>query len=305
VLEGNRIIITGLTGQVAKPVAMALAEKNEVFGLARFSNSVVRAELESSAVKCVTVDFADADFAQVPTDVDYVLNFAVAKTSDFDADISANVEGLGLLLSHCSDARAVLHCSSTAVYQPNGHHRFAEGDPLGDNHRVETMSFMPTYSTVKIAAEAMARFAARQFDLPTVIARLNVPYGPSGGWMWLHLEQVLAGQPVTIHPDAPNEFNPIHDDDIRGMVPGLLNAASVPATVVNWAGTETVSVEEWVGYMGELTGRPVGFEPITGALESVAVDTTRMVELVGPTSTEWRDGVQSVIEHFHPELLAR
>ena len=36
-----------------------------------------------------------------------------------------------------------------------------------------------------------------------------------------------------------------------GMVPGLLGAASVPATVVNWGGDEAASIEEWCGYLSE------------------------------------------------------
>ena len=35
-LEGERILVTGPTSQVGLPVARALAERNEVFGLARF-----------------------------------------------------------------------------------------------------------------------------------------------------------------------------------------------------------------------------------------------------------------------------
>ena len=35
-LEGQRILITGCTSQVARPLAAHLAENNEVYGLARF-----------------------------------------------------------------------------------------------------------------------------------------------------------------------------------------------------------------------------------------------------------------------------
>jgi len=102
----------------------------------------------------------------VPTDVDYVLNLAIAKTTSWDADLAANVEGLGLLMSRLRNAKALLHCSSTAVYQANDHHVFVETDPLGDNHRVPAMeTFMPTYSINKIAAEAMARYVAREHGI--------------------------------------------------------------------------------------------------------------------------------------------
>ncbi len=38
-LEGKRILVTGPTGQVARPLVEALAQHNEVFGLARFSKA--------------------------------------------------------------------------------------------------------------------------------------------------------------------------------------------------------------------------------------------------------------------------
>ncbi|MDH4168443.1 MAG: NAD(P)-dependent oxidoreductase [Acidimicrobiia bacterium] len=304
-LVGQKIAITGLTGQVAKPVATALAERNDVFGLARFSNPAVRAELEAAGVRCVTADLGGGDFGELPADIDYLIHMAVAKTMDWDADMAANVEGTGLLLHHCRQAKGVLHVSSTAVYHPDGHHRFAETDPLGDNHRVPAMSWMPTYSILKIAAEGAARTAARLFDIPTTIARLNVPYGHSGGWPLFQLAQVLADDPIAVHTDSPTLYNPIHDDDILRMIPGLLDVASTPATVVNWAGVEEAGIEDWCGYFGQLTGHDVSFLPTDDVLESVAVDTTRMVELVGPTQVSWHDGMRRLVEHFHPDLALR
>lgn len=303
-LSGARILVTGPTGQVAKPLSLALAKEATVFGLARFKNKAAKAELEAGGVHCITGDLAAGTFDEVPTDIDYVLNLAIAKTTSWDHDLAANVEGLGLLMSRLRNAKALLHCSSTAVYQPNGHHHFVETDPLGDNHRVPSMeAFMPTYSINKIAAEAMARYVAREHAIPTIIARLNVPYGNNGGWPWMHMEQVLAGQAIGVHTDAPSNYNLIHEDDIIGSVPKLLGAATVPATIVNWGSDETSSIEEWSTYIGELVGKPATFEHSTAVLESVAVDVSRLHGIAGPSSVSMRDGIRRMVEHFHPELL--
>jgi UDP-glucuronate 4-epimerase len=303
-LEGARILVTGATGQVGAPVARALAGTNEVVALARFRDPAAREPLEQAGVTCVAADLAKADFADdgVPADVDYVLNFAVAKTGRMDKDLAASAEAIGLLMAHCRGARAVLHCSSTAVYAPRPRHPHAEGDPLGENgHR----SILPTYTLVKVAAEAVARTAARLFDLPTTIARLNVPYGNEGGWPLFHLLMMQAGQPIPVHPDAPSTFNPIHEEDIVRTIPGLLTAASVPATVVNWGGHDDVSVEDWCAHLGSLTGLTPTFEASPDALESVVVDRTRMVELAGETTVDWRDGLRRMVEARAPELLTR
>ncbi|MFN8038983.1 MAG: NAD(P)-dependent oxidoreductase [Acidimicrobiales bacterium] len=299
-LDGARILVTGPTGMVATPVTLALAERNEVIGLARFGDPAARARLEAAGVTCIPVNLADGDLSGVPGDVDYVLNLAVVKSGRWEVDLRANAEAAGLLMAHCRSATAFLHCSSTGIYQHAGSHLLAETDPLGDNHRV----IMPTYSIAKIAAEAVVRTVCREHGVPTTIARLNVPYGDHGGWPAFHLEMLLAGQPIPVHPDRPNLFNPIHTDDIIATIPGLLAAASVPATIVNWGGAEQVSLEEWVAYLADLAG--VDLDPLVvetdQTIGGVTVDLTRMHELVGTTSVGWRDGFRRMAAALHPEL---
>ncbi|MFN8543879.1 MAG: NAD(P)-dependent oxidoreductase [Candidatus Binatia bacterium] len=300
-LDGKRIVVTGPAGQVAFPIVRMLASRSEVFGLARFSNAADRQRLEALGVRCVAADLAGGSLAGVPEDVDYVLHFAVVKNRDanFDRDVAANAEGAGRLMSRCRRAKAFLHCSSTGVYAPAGHRPLAETDPLGDNHA----AIMPTYSLAKIATESVVRFCAREWGIPTTIARLNVPYGDNGGWPAMHLEWMLKGRPVPVHTNAPSAYNPIHEDDYVAHVPRLLAVASVPATVLNWAGTETVSIEEWCRYMGELTGVTPQLLQTDRTIASVVADTTRMVELVGPTRVPWREGMRRLVASRHPERL--
>ena len=303
-MNGTKILVTGASGQVALPVAEALASDNEVWAIARFTDKAARQRLEAAGVRCVTVDLVAGDLTELPDDFTYVLNFAVAKAGRWGADLDGNAGGVGFLMEHCRRATAFLHCSSTAVYQPNGHHTFSEDDPLGDNHRVfeAFMPFMQTYSISKIAAEAMARYGARRWELPTTIARLDVPYGDNGGWPAIHLDLMLAGIPVPVHTDAPSRFNPIHEDDIVATIPALLAAAAVPATVVNWGG-EPATIEEWCAYLAELTGIEPQLMSTDQTIESVTVDLTRMHELIGGTTVDWRDGFRRMVAARHPELL--
>jgi nucleoside-diphosphate-sugar epimerase len=292
-LSGTKILVTGPTGQVALPLTLSLAADNDVWGVARFSDAGAREQLEAAGVTCVAADLATTDFAELPTDFDYVLNLAVLKGTDddWDRDLAGNAESIALLMGH-TKPRAFLHCSSTAVYEHQGpNHPLRETDPLGDNHRV----MFPTYSLAKIAAEVVARASAREHGVPTTIARLNVPYGDNGGWPYYHLLYLQGGAPVPLHPERPNLFNPIHEDDIARTVPGLLEAASVPATIVNWGG-EPASIEDWVGYIAELTGLEATFEETEATIGSVTVDLTRMHELVGPTQVPWRDGIKRMLD---------
>jgi UDP-glucuronate 4-epimerase len=298
-LDGKRILVTGPAGQVALPLVRALAERSQVVGIARFRDPETRRELESMGVECITVDLSRGDLGEVPDDVDYVLNLAVVKSNRWDVDLRGNAEAAGLLMAHCRTATAFLHSSSTAVYQPAGAHQLAEGDALGDNHRV----LMPTYSIAKISAEAVVRTEARQLGLPTTIARLNVPYGDNGGWPAFHLECVLADAPIAVHPDRPNLFNPIHEDDLIAQLPAMFDAASVPATIVNWGGDQQVALEEWVAELGRLVGHEPLLDETEATLGGVTVDNTRRLELAGPTTVDWRKGLARMVAALHPEAL--
>ncbi len=293
--SGSKVLITGATGQVAFPVAIALAAEHQVTAIARFRDTAKREALEARGVECVEVDLAKADFAKVSIDFDYVANFAVLKSGKWDLDVNLYAESISLLMEHTRSAKAFLHCSSTGVYQPAGAHELKESDPLGDNHR----AMMPTYSISKIAAEVMVRYSARRFSIPTTIARLNVPYGDEGGWPAFHLAMMRAGQPIPVHADRPNLFNPIHHDDIARMVPALLDAASLPTTIVNWGGDETVSLEEWCEALGSEAGCVPTFIETGSTIGGVRVDLTRMHELVGHTKIDWREGMRRLVAS-HP-----
>jgi len=203
-------------------------------------------------------------------------------------------------MAHCRTATAFLHCSSTGVYGHAGSHQLTETDALGDNHRV----MLPTYSISKIATEAVVRTEARQLGLPTTIARLNVPYGDNGGWPAFQLEMLLAGMPVMVHPDRPNLFNPIHEEDIIASIPGLLAAANVPATIVNWGGDQQVDLEDWVRLMAEMVGIEATFDITEDTIGGVTVDNARRLELLGPTTVDWHDGIRRMVRAQHPELLS-
>lgn len=295
-----KILITGATGQLAAPIARALAVDNEVWGIARFTNESSRQALETAGVHCVAVNLAAGKFSELPTDFDYVLNLAVAKSGNWDIDLRANAESVGLLMAHCRGAKAFLHCSSTAVYDPPDDEPRTERAALGDNHK----PMFPTYSISKIAAEVVVRSTARIVGLPTVIARLNLPYGDNGGWPYFHMEMMLAGMPIPVPSGGPARYNPIHQDDVLATMPKLLAAASVPAVTVNWAGDQTVSLQDWCAYLGSLIGREPVFEVSGQALRGVPTDVTRMHEIVGNTSVDWRDGMRRMAAKFHPELVS-
>jgi nucleoside-diphosphate-sugar epimerase len=301
-LEGKKILVSGAAGQIALPLCEYLAPRNEVWGIARFSDPAARERLEGAGVTTRVVDLGRPDFGEVPEDFDYLLHLAafLGPGTDYETALGINADGTGALLAHCRHAAAALVMGTGSVYDPNPDpwHLYTETDPLGDGH----LPSVPTYSISKIAEEAVARTCARLLDLPIVIARMNVAYGANGGLAIFHLDSVVTDRTIAVRWD-PAPYSPIFQDDINEQVEPILAAASVPATIVNWGGDEVVTVQEWSHYFGELTGRTPRFalEPSPGTHRGVALDVSRRLALTGPCRTGWRQGMKAAYEIRYPD----
>ena len=298
-LSGEKILVTGPAGNIGFGLTKALARDNEVWGAARFSKPERRKALDDLGVKTCPIDLYEADFGELPRDFTYVLHVAVAHEPDYNRAFRANGEGTGFLLEHCRKAKAVLVMSTCTVYKPfaDPFHVYHEDDALGDQFPV-----VPTYSVAKISEEVVARYCARAFNLPTIIARMNAAYGPYGGLQCSHADAIVAGRPVITRSD-PTAYSPIHDDDIADQVEALLGAASVPAAIVNWGGDEVVTAQEWSNYMGQVLGLPVEIQvrEIPGSSGGIVADNRRRLAITGPCKVQWKDGIRRLLAERYPD----
>jgi nucleoside-diphosphate-sugar epimerase len=291
-LRGERILVTGATGAVATPIVRALASENAVTAMARFRDPASAKAFTDLGVEALACDLQGDGWDAVPDAFDYVLHFAVDRGVDgsFDAEFRASGEATMLLMQRCRSAKAFLQCSSNAVYHPNGGRPVAETAPLGDAHRDQYL----TYSIGRMAGEIAARAGARAFGVPTVVARLNVPYGSVWGWPARHLRQLLAGETLLVHP-TDGIFSPIHEDDIVRSLAPLLAAATVPATVVNWAGDEAVAMQDWCRLLARLIDVEPKFEVTAATFTGANADVTRRRSITGPTGVSIDEGLRRMV----------
>lgn len=291
----SRILLTGATGRVAGVIARELVGQHDVVAVARFSDPEARTRLETYGVECVAADMA-GDLSTVPDDAEILMNFGVSFSSRWDTALAVNAEALGHLVDGQPRLERILHCSTMGVYAlSNSVHD--EDDRLGDSNAL----MMPTYSISKIAGESMARYLAKSRNIPTTIARLASPYGNHGGFPWFHLLPILAGEPVTLHTTSPCLYNLIHEEDLVASLPLLLEAASVPATVLNWADPDPVSAEEWCAELARLVGRDVVIERSDSAPPPGSVDASRLLALGYEPQVDWREGMRRMVQHLHPD----
>ena len=292
-LSGEKILMTGASGVVGLPIATALAQANEVWAIARFgegqaaasamnASSAPREVLEARGITTRRVDLAAPDFSELPDDFTYVLHLAHTRLgSEFQRAIQVNGVGAGHVLMHARKAKAALVISSAAIYSPKAD-PFALHEEDGDLGKAST-PWAPSSPVSKVSLEAIARFCGEAFGLPVTIARLNTIYGTFGGLPIMDMDSVVAGRPVRAVAD-PNVHSPIHMDDVLDQLEPLLEAASPHALLVNWAGDEVVSTQDWCAQAARLSGQPAKNEvaAIPGILAGNAVDVARRRAITGP-----------------------
>lgn len=298
-LKGEKILITGATGKIAFPIARALAGDNEVWGLARMREPGSRQRLVDAGVKPVALDFAGDDLSVLPGDFSYVFHAAVDPgMGDWRPCVHTNAQRSGELLHHCRRARGFVYCSTGSIYAYQGQRPLTESDPPG-------VPLRGNYSFSKVAGESVCGWVAGHFGIPLTIIRICSTYGPEGGTAADRLEAILQRRPIRLHPDRPNRYNPIYEDDYVALGIRALEVASDPPVVVNWAGSETVSVEEYCAYMGALVGIEPIFEYTGEAHTPIWPDVTHMHAVLGRTRVPWREGMRRMIRARHPELVLR
>lgn len=296
-LTGEKILITGATGKIAFPIARALADRNEVWGAARLRDPADRDRLDAAGIMPVTLDMSVGDFSELPDDFTYVFHAAVDPgAGDWSRCVDTNAQKSGDLLYHCRTAKGFVFCSTGSVYGYQGRRPLRESDPPG-------VPLRANYSFSKIAAEAVCTWVATHHGIPLTTIRICSTYGPEGGAPADRLEMILARKPIRLHPDKPNNYNPIYEDDYVALGIRAMEVADTPPVVVNWAGSETVSVEDYCTYLGELVGVEPIFEYTPAAHTPLWPDVTHMHQVLGRTTVPWREGMRRMAAARHPELV--
>ena len=251
-------------------------------------------------VEAHRVDMADSGLADLLPGVDAVVNLAAMTGLDPGASAAdyrqANVEATGSLIEACLGAGVVrlVHASTSSVYGA-----VADGD---ESAPLEPIS---DYGQTKLEGEQLVLGATRERRLPATVLRYFSVFGPGQrpdmGYRRL-IDSVLSGREFTVFGDGTQTRSSTYVDDV---VDATLKALFAPAgTVVgevfNVAGGESVSLNEAIGIVEELTGRKariIRADPRPGDQESTAGDWSKARDLLGYSpSVSFRDGIARQIE---------
>jgi nucleoside-diphosphate-sugar epimerase len=310
VISGERILVTGASGTIGTALALHLAAENDVWGVARFADSLTRDKetfsavatpspsrafstrerLEDAGITVRAVDLAAGDLSSLPDDFTYVVHLAWlrADLAHLEDALRANVEGAGLVLQHCRNAKAALVMSGMGVYSANDDPwwAYSERDPVGRG----ATAYAPTSPACKLGLESVTRFCARAFDLPVVITRLNTLTGLPDTFPGMHIDAVLNDR-MLVAPSDPTPHSPIHIDDMKWMLEPLLDAASTTACITNWCGDDVTTVQDWVRDAASWSGHDARLDvvPVPGSPAGAMADATRRRSITGPCRTSFSE----------------
>jgi len=299
--SGRKILVTGPTGNLGRPLALALAATNEVWGLARFVDAGIRAELEAAGVRCIAHDLSSDPMADVPDDFHAVVHTAslipMASEQDMARTMQINCTATALLLERCRRARTFVMCSSAGVYRHQDR-PLREDDDYGAD--------LPGYAISKIAAEQLVRYLSSRWDVPCVILRIGALFGRQGGTggATAPIDRMVAGKEIWLHPEKTDGVSLLWEDDAVRLVAASLSAGEVPPLTLNLAGSEHVTVEEYCRFAGQLLGVCPRFRYTTRAYPTNPLDTSRMRSTLGSATTDWRSAMTTMVEHRYPDLVA-
>lgn len=300
-VRGRRVLVTGASGLMALPMVTELARENEVFAAARFTDASRISDVERAGARAVRWDAASPDWGELPDAVDYVFHIAGIKAAAAESDpkltFETNVQAAGRLMSRYRSARGFLYCGSGSAYRYIPGERMSESTPFGLHNGLET------YAASKIAAESVVEFASKEFGLPAVIIRIFSAYGPLGGAITSRIGAVRSGEPVPVYPGAANRYNPLFESDYVEKAIAAIQLAATPPLVVNFAGSESSTIEEYCRIAARILGVEVTFREDPAAYWPLWADVTKMERLLGPTRVSVKEGIRRVIAARYPEAV--
>jgi nucleoside-diphosphate-sugar epimerase len=251
--------------------------RRRVYAVSRFSDSGVRDRLQSAGIQTIQADLLDRSaYASLP-DAENIFFLAGMK---FGASVqehmtwAMNVYVPALAAERWSGPEVRIVVFSTGNVYP-----FAEVSSGGADER-RPPEPIGEYAMSCLGRERIFQYFSAARGTGTVIIRLNYANELRYGILVDLAQKVLTGRVIDL---SMGYVNVIWQADAANYIARSISLASSPASVLNVAGPEILSVRELAERIAELAGTRARF---TGRAQPTALlsDSSRCLELFGPPS---------------------
>ena len=254
-IDGD-IMLLGVGGKMgpslarlAKNALKQAGVHKKIYGVSRFSDKALKAELEADGVETIAIDLLnDAELQQLP-DVKNVIYMAGNKfgtTGNEHFTWAMNAYLPGRVAEKFKRSRIVVF-STGNVYPltPVRSGGATEDTPPGANGE---------YGMSCLGRERVFEHFSRKYGIPMVIYRLNYAIDLRYGVLLEIAKSVKEGLPIDV---TMGHVNVVWQGDANEWALRCLNVCSAPPAVFNFSGPETISLR-WVA---NEFGKRFGVEP--------------------------------------------
>jgi nucleoside-diphosphate-sugar epimerase len=261
--------------------------KRRIWAVSRFSDPRVRDRLEGAGIETIQADLVDSSVYNALPDAANIYFLAGMK---FGASAQAQ---LTWVMNTYVPALAAERWSGPetriVVFSTGNVYPFVDVDSNGADERTPPRP-LGEYAMSCLGRERIFQHFSLDRGTRTAIIRLNYANEPRYGVLVDLTQKVLAGEVIDL---AMGYVNVIWQGDANNYIARALSLASSPATVLNVAGPEVLSVRslaERIATMAGTTARFSGSEQPTALLS----DSSRCRELFG-TPTVSLDQMLSLV----------
>jgi UDP-glucose 4-epimerase len=298
----TRILVTGGSGFIGSHVVDKLADAGfepRIYDLRPSPHH------EPGSVDTVVGDLFDEETLRAAMeDCDAVVHLAAYADVNVVAQEPVSAEEcnsrgtLAVLEAARATGTRVIYGSTIWVYGNSGEGVIDEESPVGLPDHLYTAS--------KLAGEMYCTSYAELYDVPSVILRFGIPYGPRArpsAVIPIFVSKALADEPLTIAGDGLQTRRFIYVEDLaEGVVAAV--EAGLDGRVYNLAGDETVTIRELADTVSDLVrdAEIVHTPGRSGDFGGAVISNERAAEELGwRASTPLREGVSRYVRWLEPE----
>ena len=302
VLDAEKILITGATGKIAFPIARALAPAgNEVWGAARLKDPAGRQKLVDAGVNTVAVRHRCRRLLRLCPTISPTFSmprWTPAPTTG-PRCVETNAHNSGELLYHCRAAKGFVFCSTGSIYAYQGQR------PLTRDRSAGGAAAARTTASPRSRPRRCAPGSPSATGIPLTIIRICSTYGPQGGAPADRLDMMLAGKPIRLHPDKPEQLQPDLRRRLRRTRHPRHGGRRHAADRRELGGQRDRQRRGLLHVHGRAGRRRADLRVHPEAHTPLWPDVTHMHEVLGRTKVPWRDGFRRMIAARHPEIDCR